>query len=585
MSVPPPMLAVPPPVIQANTVDQSQQPTQATLQTVTSQQPTILQQQTIIPPNMPIHLHQSPFHYHEEILHGGGAKQQVTGQVQANVSIPPPNIHTIPVKQGPLHIQGPPLSQPPPNIQLQQPQATQIVLNQPASNYQYQYIQQQQVNDQQQVTIQHIYQPQGIVQTTTQPATHLNQFATQTLRPPQSQQYIVQGTTYMVPPPNIIQHQPPPVAQAQAPQQNIIFQTAPPQPGQLLQQIQFQPPPNIVDTTTAANDDAIKDEKLPPSDLSEGAIKTEDGGGGADGNASPNSQQLSQQMQQPPPTVSLRDPQRDRTFRYEPPTISTVTQVPPPIMAVPPPPPPMIIVGNTLIATSQAAGQTQQIQYNQPLSIQQIQAPPQQIHVSTQNGQHFLVNQQQWPPQQHQFQQHQFQLTTPQPQTIITPQHGHPLDAAASVPQCQTATSVHLIEPGTFERSETCERRFRAQFRAPVSVANHTKPPSHQHILTTAFNPHIPAPTVTGMMQVQLQPLQQQQVGMQLHRIAAQDDIQLHQITSQDGVQQTVRTETHVVDSQIKMNLPSYPPQVTSPQPVPYPTTVNARLIVSHKST
>lgn len=108
---------------------------------------------------------------------------------------------------------------------------------------------------------------------------------------------------------------------------------------------------------------------------------------------------------------------------------------------------------------------------------------------------------------------------------------------------------------------------------------------SHQHILTTAFNPHIPAPTVTGMMQVQLQPLPQQQVGMQLHRItsqddmqlhriATQDDIQLHRITSQDGMQQTVRTATHVVDGQIKMNLPSYPQQVTSPQPVPYPTTV-----------
>lgn len=109
-------------------------------------------------------------------------------------------------------------------------------------------------------------------------------------------------------------------------------------------------------------------------------------------------------MQQPPPTVTMslqsqhmqvRPPQYSSA-----PTISTVTQVPPPIMAVPPP---MTIVGNTLIATSQAA-QTQQIQYNQPLSIQQIQAPPQQIHVSTQNGQHFLVNQQ-WQPQQHQFQQ------------------------------------------------------------------------------------------------------------------------------------------------------------------------------------
>lgn len=515
MSVPPPMLAVPPPVIQSNTVDQltsASQQTQATMQTVTSQKPTILQQQTIIPQNMPIHLHQGNMVIQQQVP---------ANQVHANVSIPPPNIHTIPIKQAPLHIQGPPLSQPPPNIQLQQPQTTQIVLNQSAPNYQYQYIQ---PNDQQQqVTIQHIYQPQGIVQTTTQQATHLNQFATtQTLRPPQSQQYIVQGTTYMLPPPNIIQHQPPPVAQSQTQQSNIIFQTPPPQPGQLLQQIQFQPPPNLPCNRTVS-----EHQPSTPPELNDGAIKTEerDGDGvggcgncGGDGNVSPNTQQLSQQMQQPPPTVSMS-------------LQSQHMQVRPPMMAVPPP---MTIVGNTLIATSQAT-QTQQIQYNQPVSIQQIQAPPQQIHVSTPNGQHFLVNQQ-WQPQQHQFQQisqngniQGFQLTTPQQQTIITPQN---------------------------------------------------------QILTTAFNPQIPAPTVTGMMQVQLQPMPSQQVGMQLHRIASQDDMQLHRIattqdgmqihriTSHDGMQQTVRTATHIVDGQIKMNLPSYPQPVTSPQPVPYPTTV-----------
>lgn len=534
------MLAVPPPVIQSNTVDQLTSTSQATMQTVTTQQPTILQQQTIIPQNMPIHLHQGNM----------VIQQQVSGgQVQANVSIPPPNIHTIPVKQGSLHIQGPPLSQPPPNIQLQQPQTTQIVLNQPQSNYQYQYIQQSQLQPsdggQQQVTIQHIYQPQGIVQTTTQPATHLNQFtASQTLRPPQSQQYIVQGTTYMVPPPNIIQHQPPPMAQSQAQQSNIIFQTAPPQPGQLLQQIQLQPPPNIVDSTInqTINEDSVKEEKLTP-DLTDSPIKLEDrAGGDADDNdiGSPNSQQLSQQMQQPPPSMTMslhsqhmqvRPPQFSSS-----PTISTVTQVPPPIMAVPPP---MTIVGNTLIATSQAP-QTQQI-YNQPVSIQQIQAPQQQIHVSTPNGQHFLVNAQQWQPQQHQFQQisqngniQGFQLTTPQQQTIITPQN--------------QSADMRTI-------------------------------PSQQHILTTAFNPHIPAPTVTGMMQVQLQSLPQQQTIMQTIDTNHQQLIEqstLHappppppSITYQQI--QTVRT----VDGQIKMNLPSYPQQVTSPQPVPYPNSVN----------
>lgn len=359
------------------------------------------------------------------------------------------------------------------------------------------------------------------MQTTTQQATQLNQFATtQTLRPSQSQQYIVQGTTYMVPPPNIIQHHPPPVAQSQTQQPNIIFQTAPPQPAQLLQQIQFQPPPNIVESSmnSIVNEDAVKDEKSTP-DLNESTIKTEDRGIDGDDNGSPNSQQLSQQMQQPPPTVSMTLQSQHMQVRPPSqytlaPTISTVTQVPPPIMAVPPP---MTIVGNTLIATSQAA-QTQQI-YNQPVSIQQIQAPQQQIHVSTPNGQHFLVNAQQWQPQQHQFQQisqngniQSFQLTTPQQQTILTP---------------------------------------------------------------TAFNPHIPAPTVTGMMQVQLQPMPTQQITIENNQQLI-DQNTLHapppSITYQQI--QTVRPATHLVDGQIKMSLPPYPQQVTSPQPVPYPTTV-----------
>lgn len=504
------MLAVPPPVIQSNTVDQltsgPQQP-QATMQTVTTQQPTILQHQTIIPQNMPIHLHQGNMVIQQQVP---------ANQVHANVSIPPPNLHTIPVpvKQTPLHIQGPPLSQPPPNIQLQQPQTTQIVLNQPQSNYQYQYI----PNDgsQQQVTIQHIYQP------TTQ------------LRPPQSQQYIVQGTTYMVPPPNIIQHQPPPVAQSQTQQPNIIFQTAPPQPGQLLQQIQFQPPPNIVDSSTMnqmVNEDAVKDEKSTPDFSSESPIKTE--GPDGDDNGPLDNGQLSQQMQQPPPTVyPTRPPQSQQKLSPHSGSLAgctsslvactsslggctTARMMQPPIMAVPPP---MTIVGNTVIATSQA-GQTQQI-YN-PVSIQQIQAPQQQI-------QHFLVNAQQWQPQQHQFQQisqngniQGYQLTTPQQQTIITPQQ-----------QGQ----------------------------------------SQQHILTTAFNPHIPAPT---MMQVQLQPLPTQQITIDNHQQLI-DQNALHApppITYQQI--QTVRPATHVVDGQIKMNLPPYPPQVTSPQPVPYPNSVN----------
>lgn len=117
-------------------------------------------------------------------------QQPVQSNLPTNLNVPPPT-SLIPMKQGhivPSQVQ---LSQPPPNIQLQQ-QPTQIVLNQPQANYQ--YIQQAPADgsQQQSVTIQHIYQPQGIVQQTQQ----LNSFTTQStaVRPP-SQQYIVQGNT------------------------------------------------------------------------------------------------------------------------------------------------------------------------------------------------------------------------------------------------------------------------------------------------------------------------------------------------------------------------------------------------------
>lgn len=87
------------------------------------------------------------------------------------------------------------LSQPPPNIQLQASgqMATQIVLNPSQGNYQYQYIQPvSDPNQPNQVTIQHIYQPQSIVQTSNAQA--IGHFTAQqaTLRP---QQYIVGNTT------------------------------------------------------------------------------------------------------------------------------------------------------------------------------------------------------------------------------------------------------------------------------------------------------------------------------------------------------------------------------------------------------
>lgn len=184
MSVPPPMLAVPPPSIQnvehittvnasMNIVSQNT-PTMVTatpVQTIASQnQPQIIQQQ-ILSGNMVI-------------------QQPMQTSLQTNLNVPPPTT-IIPMKQGhiPSQVQ---LSHPPPNIQLTQQPPTQIVLNQPQTNYQYIQSAPPDPNQQQNVTIQHIYQPQGIVQQT-QP---ISSFTTQqtTVRPP-SQQYIVQGNT------------------------------------------------------------------------------------------------------------------------------------------------------------------------------------------------------------------------------------------------------------------------------------------------------------------------------------------------------------------------------------------------------
>lgn len=538
MSVPPPMLAVPPPPIQGNMMDQMNNAQQPMIQQqnfiqnqtalVNAQPSTILQQQTIIPQTVPIHLHQGNM----------VIQQQVP---TSNVNIPPPGLH-IPVKQGPLvHLQAPPptsvhLSQPPPNIQIQ-PQTAQIVLNQAQPNYQYQYIQQTPIQttadgQQNQVTIQHIYQPQGIVQQQQQ-ATQFNQFTTQqTIRPQQmqqTQQYILQGNTaYMVPPPNMLQQQPP---QQAAPPQNIIFQ-----PSQMqLQQVQMSQAPSEqprmstpntnVNSSTGDDNTSIKEEKL-NADCNESPVKSEDkpdtdGNGSAEpsNHPAPQPAHLPQCGQLPP------------------------TQVPPPIMAVPPP---MTcvqhIVGNTLITTSQPTQtQTHQI-YNQiPVSIQQIQAPQQQIHVSAPNGQHFLVNAQQWQPQQ-QFQQmsqngniQSFQLTT------APPMRNNPNEIVVSNQAIIGSTN---------------------------QTANNLQ--TQQHILATTFNPHIPAP-VTGM-QVQFQPLAS---------VATQQTQQIHQHSMMmqpplPGAFNASQQQQSMPSGQQIDSLPKGQmyPQGSSPQPVPPPNQV-----------
>ncbi|KAJ6636330.1 KH likey domain-containing protein 4, partial [Pseudolycoriella hygida] len=564
MSVPPPM-HVPPPIVQpnANGLDHlnNQQVIPQNFITQTAPpivppaaqpQQTIIQQPAMIPQTLPIHLHQG--------------NMVIQPQVQqaptiGNVSIPPPGIHHIPVKQGSLvHLQGPP----PPALHLSQPPpTTQIVLNQPPQNYQYQYIQQPlQTNEvaaqPNQVTIQHIYQPQhqlqGIVQQTVQPNPQFNHFAQQTIRPQQlqpNQQYIVhnvQGNTaYMVPPPNIIHQQPQP--------QNIIFQTQPPQIQQIplhqLQQMQppvseVNPPPIAVaqqqstGNASVPNVDDVKEETI---------IKSETGDESPGEKLEEKSELDSQSNADATPTTNQVQPSVTQVQLRPTQSQPTVTQVPPPIMAIPPPISCVQhIVGNTLITTTQPTQpQTHQI-YNQiPVSIQQISAPSQQIHVSTPNGQHFLVNAQQWQPQQ----QHQFQQVT-QNGNIQSFQLTQPIRHPNEIVVSNQALITQPTPSGDFR-------------------------PQQQHILATTFNPHIQAP-VAGM-QVQFQPVQQPQL-MQQHLIEQPQQQQVQQLINTIPPPTTCFTSNQPPQSaEPKMNL-QYP-QRNSPQPVPYPQS-KSNMIDSH---
>lgn len=216
------------------------------------------------------------------------------------------------------------------------------------------------------------------------------------------------------------------------------------------------------------------------------------------------------------------------------------------------------IVGNTLITTSQPTStQTHQI-YNQiPVSIQQIQASQQQIHVSTQNGQHFLVNTQQWPPQQP-FQQ--------------LSQNGNIQSFHLAAPQQLRNPNEIVVSNQTLIASSNQSNDMRQSL------------PPQSHYLTTTFNPHLPAPT----MQVQFQPLSQQQI---MQNIENQSQLIEHQQQSSpllnnilqpppsvafNAIQQ--QQTTPLIDNQGKINAPPYPPPATSPQPVPYPQQVSNQI-------
>lgn len=387
--IPPPMLAVPPPQIQ----------------TTPMMQQTISQPQTV-----PIQLHRSSNMVIQQQVQN---TTNVSVPMQSNLNVPPPSI-TMGKPQFVSQVQ---LSQPPPNLQQNQQVATQIVLNQPTTAYQYIQTSNPDVQNHQQgqVTIQHIYQPSGIVQQATQPVSHFTTQQATSVRP--SQHYIVQGNTAypcIIPPPNIIQQQPPPVQQIPG-QQNIIFQTTANSSHQMpLQQLQLQAPPQIVDNNPTThmngndpeNGSPINEDKL-NLDPNRSPIKMEIKSDPDNHENHENGEPLNQSIMQTHP-INVNVP---------PPIQLTQTQ----IMATPPHSTVQHIVGNTLITSSQPAGtQTHQI-YNQiPVPLQQIQATSsqaahhQQIHVSS--GQHILLNAPQYQtqtsfqPMTHNVQS--FQITT-----------------------------------------------------------------------------------------------------------------------------------------------------------------------------
>ncbi|XP_055694819.1 trithorax group protein osa-like isoform X3 [Lutzomyia longipalpis] len=474
MGIPPPIIAVPPPVIQGPTVQQQQILTQPTSQIVPPPQYQAQQNPAPAPiqsaPQPQIIQHSVPIQLHPN---GNVMIQQ---QVQTNpttltsINLPPPGVH-IPLKSGSLvQVQtAPPMpvfSQPPPNIQLQQqPPPSQIILNQaPPNNYQYQYIQQQpqlQQNDttQQQghVTIQHIYQPQPQIQRiihqnpTTQP---IEQF--QQIRP--SQQYItLQGNTaYVVPPPNIVQQTAPSQPAPNPP--NVVFSTQlpPPQSHQEIAQFTNAKPPD----GGMGLEERKFDTKSPEYDQNKIDRQNEN-------------PMNKNGMDCPPVSINsfmARPPVQQNTVAM---SSIPIIQAPPPIMSIPPPGIHQFI-GNTYLTTAPS----QQENYNAtPVSIHQLQPPPQQVHMSTVTA----------PTQHHVVLNHSWQ---PPPNQI------HHIGPASQIQNVQISHQIR--NPGS-------EIIVGNQI---ISAPSSEVAPQHNSIITTL-------PPAPGM-QVQFQPPPQQQQQQQM---------------------------------------------------------------------
>ncbi|XP_053673455.1 uncharacterized protein LOC128723715 isoform X2 [Anopheles nili] len=492
---PPTVLAPPPPpppgFVQHPPVLPQSQPPPAQI---------IPQAPTIIQSHVPVQIHQQPNNVVISQIQTATAPTQI-----ANVNNPPPVAQIRPpivqIKNSPTT--GTHLSQPPPNIQIQQapPEAAQQIIVNPAPPYQVQYIQQNPSiqtsggGTNGQVTIQHLIQPQpqsvqGIVQTTIPPP-QFDHFQ----RPPQTQQIItVQGSTaFMVPPPNI-NHQ-----TAPQPQNQIIFQTQQPI-------LTHHPPPELVGAQ-------------PTGMLLNG------GGGDAKKVGGPSDLQIKQDSlkldegQPPPGTILQQIPTSGQLTKTTVIPVSSIpgipiSQPPPPIMSVPPPTV-QHIVGNTII-TSQPnppishGGIPQQIYSQIPVSIQSYvpAPPPQQMQVG---GSHFVVS-------------------APQPWPVTASAAGQQIQQvpASTVPSIQITTQpirnpneIHIISqptiisaaefrpPASQQQQIITTSAFNPQIQPPqgLQVQFHTVPPPPQQIITSLPNAQTqPPPQATGSQLIENQP-------------------------------------------------------------------------------
>lgn len=542
MGIPPPgSLNVPPPppphIIQTtNGIIQQPPPSiiqnQNFIQSHNPQQPpqgaTIMQQQSTIISNPHMMHHQTtviPQIQHQPTTIG-------------NLNIPPPGV--IPLRTTTVQLQCPPpmpvqqanhLSQPPPNIQIQTQQphvvgSTQILLNpqngQP--QYQYQYIQQNpsqlhhNVNTgaQQQVTIQHLIQPQQLNQAAAAAPQNFDQYQQQTNIRAQhlqnGQQILtVQGNAgFMIPPPNIQVHpqqqQPPPTVHQQQPHQNsqdFIFHAQ--------HAMLHHPPPSTSQIQISQNALTQEIQSLNGStQMQMTNMNTGDDLNQQPPNNKENKIDRENEQQSPSKIDSSKGEDGKNNVGLNNNINRNVIPMPVSISGIPinQPPPPIIslpshhIFENTIIAQS-PQHQQQQLYSQIPVSIQSFQ--PQQPQ-----QQQFFLNSQQWQP------------VVPQQQQPI--QHLHQNSNIQNIHfTTRNANEIFISNPPIMTNTNNSVGEFR----------NNSVPPHQQQqqslVTTTTFNQPMQCPPG---MQLQFHQIQQPPPQI-MHTIQNQQVLDQNQTQSQ----------------------------------------------------